>query len=565
MDYLAKIKEKDLEFTELGKRMQVDSDLVNLKKYVMTDKTGKHAVPDIVNATLNKPAVFASNVIAALGSVKQQVVVESDTKKIDTHEIEEFYDAAFAMANARLRKMRYPLLNPFADVQFCLRGRTGRRILFRQDEYTGEIIPDIMSWDGRHIRYEVDGDGLAWASYASTRSRDEIEAVYHIIPKETTAIVRDVWDREHNEVWVGEREVLEQPHEFGEVPVVLGIVSLGYGDILLDDNRLKREGESIMFLIRDIVPQLNMLLSIGETLNFLSVKRPMNYESKEGSGATPPNYDEVIAPGAITSTDVGGGLKPIDFGDAINAFDRVYQMLEKAIQEGGYTDIDIGNVQQPFSAIALITIGESKDQIHLPRLAAKEWLNIDTAEMIVRQVLQIGGSIELGTPGHKRKFNTAKLEGEYTTDFKYYMKSPKIDLARMAVADQAKNWYPRRYIYEEVLQVEDPKGLEDEWYSELAEKVDPNVLKNRIIMNLLDLAEEGDENAAREAKIMAVGMGLTIEQIKAGITPEVPKPESPDQTIPLMPEGGRVGGIIPSSAKRSADLRRTPVMAGTAQ
>ena len=70
MDYLAKIKEKDLEFTELDNRMQTDADLLYLKKYVMMDKTGKHAIPDIVNSTLNKPAVFAANVVSALGSVK---------------------------------------------------------------------------------------------------------------------------------------------------------------------------------------------------------------------------------------------------------------------------------------------------------------------------------------------------------------------------------------------------------------------------------------------------------------------------------------------------------------
>ena len=84
------------------------------------------------------------------------------------------------------------------------------------------------------------------------------------------------------------------------------------------------------------------------------------------------------------------------------------------------------------------------------------------------------------------------------------------------------------------------------------------MLKNRIIMNLLDLADEGDENAAREAKIMAVGMGLSIAQIKAGLTPEIPKLPEGESPVPLLPEGGRVGGIIPSSAKRASEVRRTP-------
>ena len=64
--YYEKVLEKDREFSSLDGRMQMDSDMLYLAKYVMKDKAGK-AIPDIINATLNKPAVLAANVISSLG------------------------------------------------------------------------------------------------------------------------------------------------------------------------------------------------------------------------------------------------------------------------------------------------------------------------------------------------------------------------------------------------------------------------------------------------------------------------------------------------------------------
>jgi len=134
MDYLQKIKDKKDEQSELEARWQADEDLLYLKKYIMRDAGGKNAVPDIVNVTLNRPAVFAANAISALGATSQQVVVESEDKKIDATYIEDFQKFAFNAADDRLRRQGKPSLNPFADTQFSIRGRTARRVLFRMDE-----------------------------------------------------------------------------------------------------------------------------------------------------------------------------------------------------------------------------------------------------------------------------------------------------------------------------------------------------------------------------------------------------------------------------------------------
>lgn len=542
MDYLALVKQKEEEQLELDNRMQRDSDLVYLKPYVMTDHKNRQ-VPDIVNVTLNKPAIFAAHVIAALQATTQQTIVESNNYDLDTHYIEDFQDYAFRGANSRLKSMNQPLLNDFSDIQFCLRGRMARRILFRMEDNT--LIPDISQWDGRNVFYESGLNGLKWAANRTTRSKAQIESEYGIIIKGRQGVVLDVWDDNHNEVWIDTIKEFEQEHTFGYTPVVVQIVPMGYGAVLLDKDRLKNEGESIFFLIRDLVPELNRLASIMQTLNMKAVKPPMKFKNKEGKTATPPDYDDATDSGSMTSVDPEGDISPIDYGDAKASAQMLFSIMSNALAEGSLSSIDLGNMQFPLSAVALVTIGEGRDQVFLPRLSAKAELNQQTADMFTKQILNIGGSVELGTPGHKRVFDTSKINGEYETSYKYFVKSPKIDIARLTMAREAIVFgVDRETVYTDILQYEDPKGMIQKYYYEMAEKISPNVLKNRTIIKLLELAEKGNDDAARDAQIMAEELGMSLQMIKQGIiTPTPTQEKMPAPMIDLMGRSGDVGGL----------------------
>lgn len=555
-DYLQMVKAKEEEESALYARMDADRNLVYLKPFVLTDPKGK-TVPDIVNVTLNKAAVFAANVISAMGAVKQQIIVESEKVGYDTSAVERFIEAALSAANYRLMKRGMPLLNPFADAQLCLRGRTARRVLFRQEE--GEIVPDIMPWDGRYVTCEMGDSGPLWAAYSTVRRKSDIEAEYGITPNRDNAVVRDIWDSWHNEVWIDDNQVRAQEHGYGYTPVVVEEVPLGYGQILMDEDRIRYKGESIFFLVRDMVVQLNMLMSILQTLNLKLVKRPQQYASKEGPQAEPPEYEDATGMGKITSVDLGGGIIPVTYGDAQNAAQMAYGIIEKAIQEGGYTDIDVGNVRQPFSAVALITIGESKDQVYLPRLAAKENLNVQTAEMVLRQCRAIGGTLKLGATGHQSTWSAGKLDGEYVVNFRYFIKSPKTDIARMAVAQIAERYYPREYILSEVLQVEDVAGVLRQWHEQEAEMLSQNIKRHRVIMALLEEAERGDENAAVEAKILALELGVSLEMVKQGIlNPAETGGKPPFQQAPMLGDGGQNGEGLPSLFGQSGNIGPLP-------
>jgi len=539
-DYLQKIKDEDDRLSGLIKRMDTDVSLLRAK-YTMADDKG-HKIKDIVNVTLNKVSMFAAFATSELSKATKQAVVTSDDKNLDTAYVEESQDAAFASANDRLRRQGKVQLDPFFDVQNCFRGRAAARCLFYMGE-DGELVTDITPWDTKYVRYGMGSDGLDWASYQMERTKDDIESTkwakdigFTISGKKANVI--DVWDTEGNIIYVDKKIVYEQEHDWGFCPVALQIVPLGYGGILLDENSAQYEGESIFFLIRDLIPELNRVLSTASTLSFKSIKGPAKAKIKGASaGKQGPDYDEAMASGAMTTLEPDEDLGMIDYGDIKASFDRVYNIIEKAVQEGSLTNIDIGDPKQPFSAIALVEMGETRGQVLLPRLVSKSLLNESLAEMFTKQIIQIGGSVELGARGHKRTFQTSKLDAEYSTEYKYFIKSPKEDMGRVSIAAALGDIASKKYKQEVIMQFEDPEGMQRQIDVEDAERLFPSIKADRVIKALY---EEGREY---EAALASAQMGMELQAVLRGEVPKVEPAEEPTQVtgatlkgMPTQPE-----------------------------
>ena len=518
----------------LEARWRADEDLLYLKKYIMTDTHGDPIV-DIVNVTLNRPAVFAANVISALGSTSEQRVVVSDGD-VDTKFVEDFQKAGFDSANDRLRRRGLPLLNVFADTQFSIRGRAARRILFRMEDDV--LISDITSWDSRYVRYEMGDRGLNWAAYEMTRSKGAIEAEYggriingkeivlpHIRGRDAPVI--DSWNAQGNFLYINGKLVFEQEHKYGFTPIVVEVVSLGYGAILFSEDNLRREGESIFFLIRDVIPELNRLVSIMQTLNLKAVKPPMKVKLK-GTGDAP-EYGDITDMGTATRLEPEEDIQPISYGDAQRSATIAFNMMNADLDEGTISPSDLGQIERPpASGVRAILAGEHINNLLAPRLDAKSGINKQTAEMFTEQVLQIGGSVELGTMGHKRTFETSKLDGEYETIYKYTFTSPSTDAGLYSLAAAAGNLIPDRAKRVDILKREDPDGDETQLRWEEAERLSPMVKIHRDIKALIDLGEDF------EAALLAAEFGVSLDKLLAGELPVPQKPDEPTQVLSLF-------------------------------
>jgi len=555
MDYKKAVKEQKDELSELNQRMDDDADLVNMEKYVLKD-VNKHIIPRAISVTLNDPAVFAANVESSLGRATEQIIVETDDKKVDTAYIEDFIRTALNSANARRTDQGYFPLNAVFDQYMCRRGGGAARCLFRVED--GILIPDIVPWDRRYYYSGTDSNGNPWRAYETVRSKADILAEYPevtITGKEETIL--DIWGTEHNEVYLANNKIREQSHTYGFVPVCYQIVPLG--SMLVGKNNWKYEGESIFFLIRDLLPELNRLVSLIQTLNQKELEHAILWSSEEGKSAKPPDYKDLDSPGTVISTDRGGGATPVPYGQLKQQAWLLHSMIETRIQRGSLSNFEYGTFTQPMSAIALITVGEGRDQVFLPRLGARGLLNQQLAYMIIDQIINCGQrTVEIGARGHKKKFDIAKLEGEYNIEFKYFVTSPKIDAARFSMVKSAIGIIPYKAIRRDILQREDPDEDERLLRWEEAENLSSLVKMRRTVDSLLEIAEKGDDEARVDAELLATEMGITIDQLLAGNLPQKgEKPQAEEKEIlPMFTEEMPATGF--SSAKESANLQATP-------
>ncbi len=543
IDFKKAVEDKKTELVGLHGRMDEDRKLVELGKYELKDVNDR-AVPNSISVTLNDPAVFATNVESSLGSSTEQVIVDTEDKNLDTAYIEDFIKAAFTSANSRLMKRGKFPLNPFIDQQNSRRGRSDILCLFRMDRKTNTLITELDEWDSRFVYGGMGVDGFDWKAYEITRSRDSILAQYPdsgIIDEE--AVILNIWSKTHNEVWMGEvTQIVNQPNPYGYVPVASQIVPMG--SMMADKDSLANQGESIFFLIRDLVPELNRLVSIIQSLNMKALDNALLWKSEEGTSATPPAHKDLTTPGSVTAADIGGGADPVNYGELKRSAYLLHTMIETRIQRGSLSNADLGIMgNQPWSAVALIEIGEGRDQVFLPRLGARGLLKQQLAEMIIEQIIQTGATqVEIGARGHKRIFDARKLIGEYEVSFKYFIKSPKVDVARFSMAVAAGNLIPDKAKRRDILQREDPEGDERQLRWEEAEMLSPAVKINRTIIALLDEAQRGDKHAMFEAELMSAEMGVNLQQMLGGETSQQPKPETEDKPKPMVPMFGRGGG-----------------------
>jgi hypothetical protein len=536
-DYRKQLEAKHTEYASLFDRMDTDRNLVNLVEYVLRDTENKE-IPHAISVTLNDPLVFAVSVESSLGQSSEQITVESNDKKLDTTLVEEFIRALFAEANRILSRQGRWNLDPFIDQMNCRRGRSAARCVVKLED--DRLIPEITGWDTRFTDYIMDRQGLYAGRYKITRSRDAIQVDYpdYVFEKEGTSFdVEDIWARDVNQIWVDSKLALEQKNPFKSVPVAVQVVPMG--SMMADADTMKYQGESIFFMIRDLIPELNRIASIIQSLNTkaldhaLQLKVPIeDLPLKEV-----PSHDDVTKPNAVNPVPSTGGYDLMPLGQLQQQAWILHQMIETRIQRGGVSNFDTGTFSQPMSAVALVHIGEGRDQVFMPRLGSRGLLKEQLARMGIEQTLMLCKAAGISTVriGHQT-YDITKLEGEYEITFKYFIKSPKIEIARYSMAAAAGDLISNKTKRVDILQQEDPEGEERLLRSEEAERLSPRIKMFRTVKSLLEDSEKGVEDAELEAQILASELNISIENVLEGRFEE-PKPEEsqkPTQLMPLM-------------------------------
>lgn len=543
IDYKKLSDDRFKAWAPLFDRMKSDNGLINMEPFTLTDTNDK-TIPHAISVTLNDISVFVDKVESSLGSADEQVTVESEDKGIDTDYIEDFVNQVFIDADNLLSVRGDVNLNPYIDQMNCRKGRCAVRCVLIWDGK--KLVPELVPWDVEYVTYGMDVQGLAWICYKMERDRDSIEAEYPdfvLKGNDESYEVQDIWTRTKNEVYIGKDPALVQAHNFGVVPACVQLVPKG----VVTKNDPKYQGESLLYLIRPLVPELNRLVSIMQSLNQKELDHALQLPvPAEDAGMKPKLHDELTNPGAVNVVPAeGGGYKPMPLGELKQQALWLHQIIETRLQRGGVSNFDMGTFNQPMSAVALVQVGEGRDQTFLPRLGTRGLLKKQIARQIIDRTLQEAkyqgkSSIQVGD----YIYDISRLKGNYNIDFKYFIKSPVVDVARYQIGTAAKGMVSDHTIRREIIHLQDPDGEERLLNKEIAEQLSPRVKMYRVIKALLEEAEEGDEDAQLEAEIMAAEMGISLEQVLAGnLEPTPSEPQNNGTTanmMTLMDSAGRV-------------------------
>ncbi len=547
IDYKKLADETELAWEPLFTRLQSDDEKINLGAYTLLDPSNK-TIPHSLSVTLNDIAVFVNKVETFLGDAQEQVMITTEDKNLDTSKVETVINAFFRGANDLLLNQQEHPLDMVVDQQTCRRGGVAAKVIFDIDPSTGELKPLIRVLDRKGLTFGADSKGTAWTSYKTRRSRQNILLDYpdaeSFMGNKTEDIeVQDIWTRDFNKVLIENHEALFKPNVFKDklgnsyVPIVIRIVPMGstYGTI-------EFWGESLLLLIRGIMPELNRLLSIAQSMNQKELDHALQLHvpNNELPLEETPEHDKVTNSTAVNEVPIGGGYDLMPLGQLREQAWRFYQVFEIRMQRGGANAFDLGTFTQTMSFVALEEIAEGRAQIYLPRLNTRGSLYDGIAKMGISQI-QTSGQTQfmVGTQTHK----VSDLDGEYDIKYKYTNRSPGRDAARWQMYAGIGDGLSERTKLEKVIELEDVDGEIRQKRIEEAGILFVSVKKSRAILALAEEADAGSKKAKLELKLALEELGVTLDQIMAGdIEPEqgIPSEPQPPNALALAPvlEGG---------------------------
>jgi len=462
-------KKQEVEGSGLLKRMDDDRKLAILDPYKMMNLDGQQT-PDVINVTMNEAEVFLEKCKSIMnGANMQRIVFGKGLSDKETTTIEDFYRDIHYMNDLMVANVHFVSLYGFLLEQILIRGSMVARCLMREDG--DKFLPDISPIDTRYFFYENDSTGMIWGAAEVYRTKPQIERDYGIVIRGKGAICTDFWDDIVNEIYIAgllykggsqtndAARYAERPreHGLGYPPFVYEQSGAGLQS-LMDVGGLKYKGESIFASNRGLIPELHRAASIFQTLTAMSFEGSYEYESDEGSEATAPK-GAVGGMRKTVSVDKGGGFRLIPINDVKNATRLFYNMLVAALQRGSLSNIDYGNLSFPLSAVAIKNLQSQRDSIFIPRLNAMALFYRASSQMIKKQYVQAGYKVAIGEEGYEREYSAADIDKKFSTKYEFRATSPEVDIANMAMGQQAMAiGVSTHTIYEKILKFDNPTG-----------------------------------------------------------------------------------------------------------
>ena len=566
-DISTKIDQAEKRLASYYKKLDGDFQLWDLKevKYERYETA--------INVTTNEPRLFADDVQTNLASAEMQIIVraleeEGTDERTQSGKLERLFEFLFSMADERLVDLILPVLKENLIWLFSVRGAAGARILnYIKD---GKLVPDYMALDPRWVSYDVGGNGFSWIANKVFKTKSALEDEWGYTPKGISFFTPwvkekefyptyDYWELDKgkavNSVLCDGEVIHEQKYEnLTKLPFLFMPVTSRMPIVTPDNSETGRYGESIFASKRAMYELSNKLASTWATHARILANQPLlNYIDDESLRI---DTTTMFAEGILNLSRGHQEILASPLKEISPTLVNLVGWVEDKIARGQTPNLKLGT--PPSSGTALNLYREAGNKIFDPQTRILSRFYEGMCRMIEEQLKAggIGGdkikkiSIQSEKEGKYFAFDMkpVDLKKPHTIKVEFTVKTPWSQLDVAQLADMLiRQGLPRRWVWEFVLKVPDPKLMEELATLEMAENSPILAMKKavEVLMKYDDvvaaeaLQREMDRRENQDA--MAAGQVMPPGQVSPAPMGETAPPEQAGTTLPLGTPG--MGGM----------------------
>ena len=462
--------------------------------------------------TSNKPRTTADKIISYLTEAAMTVRTRYDRNDPESAEsgtsLEKFIRGCIRMGDDRLTSMLSPMLQDQLSWYIAVRGWYCGRAMFNKQE-NGSIKCEIEPFDPMNATWKFDSNGLKWIAKSHSRTPDFIKDTYGINMDfsagdyETGVDVHEYIDRYTRSVVANGRFLIKpEKHENknlnGEpiVPAFIGYVGpqpFVQGDYS-GDNVWGDVGESVFGHIRGLIDNQNKSMSDWQTLVRRAVKHPMILRSRDGNLRL---MDDPYREGANISLKDGENIELAPEMKLVADAGAFIGSVNSELQQGTVPDIVFGDIQFQLSGHAanILRSGAQHQVAHRMKALSNAYSQIAN---ILRSQYQGGrfGKLSFdGVMGETQTYFEEEIEpeelkkaGNLEVMFKNSlgMEDPQRFSTAQMLREGPVPLAPDSYIWNEVLDVEDPDKWKKEIFAQQGARSEPKAMAYNMWEGLLE-------------------------------------------------------------------------------
>ncbi|KKM23176.1 hypothetical protein LCGC14_1617830, partial [marine sediment metagenome] len=509
-------KESD-EFSLRFQRMDEDEAVWDMTPEVISpqeaaiQKLTKSHASDI-KIISNDLRTFCDDVQSTLASAEMQIMVrmaeaEGEDKRDDIGKLERLFYFLLFKADERLRRL---LLPPLRDqlIWFALvRGWAAGRFMTYSGK-DGSVIPDYMAYDPRWLTYDVGREGLMWTAHKTFKTGAALLSMYDYksgVEKDNAVI--DYWKRVGDGKFansiVTEGVYLKNPvtYEIPSFPVLIMPVATRPPIVDTSWKKERGYGDSLFAANRNVNAVRNKFATIvASHANLMANQGLINYKSKNGASID-------------STTNVPGGVVELVMGENKLEASPMQEISPTVVSMMGFLDGQMAQgmlIRHPretptSSGTRYALEQEASNMVFNPQLRNMNNFFSDICHLVEEQLI-VGGigdkkitSVNVQWQEKQKYFETkvkpVDLKKPHTIRVEFTAKTPWTQMDTAQVAQMLKQLgLPDGWIWENILKVQDPKGLADLAAIELFEHSPKGAMK-RAIEALIET--RGDIQAAQ--------------------------------------------------------------------